>query len=634
MNVGGNLYIAGSGFELTTSTLSVSSPIIYINNSLSGAGNVFDIGLVGHFKTNIYQHTGLVRSAQNNYWTLFSGLTTEPLSGPNLHYSDPTFTIDTLRANILGNLSGNNISANTASFANSTATIDASGNLHANSASFTNIYNPFNQSLNTNDDVQFPHVTVDLGMNVTNGGINSGNIHIGFAGQNPVTVLDADGTSSFASGAVTIDATGNLNSSASAKFQSVSAISLSGVFFGDGSHLIGASLPGQSTINTIVTSTSANWDNVYSTVNSNSATTWNYQGTDLKALSGNWQSGYSTLSSLSGNLQSGYSTLSSLSGNLQSGYSTLSSLSGNFKSGYSTLSSLSGNWQSSYATVSSLSSNWNSLATIYLQFSANALSANYIYGSMNETVFTDGSSLIGNGNDTLTLNYLSGVYINSLLNYKGYTGDNWNNTYTIFSGQSANNISVYSTVSSNSATTWNYQGTDLKALSANWDNTYLNVSANSATWTAGGNSVALQGLSANWQSVYTTVTSYSGNWQSGYNTLSSLSGNWQSSYGTVSSLSGNWQNVYSQYTKMSAASTLSATYIYGNGIETVFTDGSSLSGNGNGSLTMNYASGVYVNTNLYLSSAKLPSKIYLYDPSGVRWQLSVTTTGTLSTVKA
>ncbi len=115
LNVGGNLYVAGSAITLNTSTLSVSSPIIYINNSLSGDGNVFDIGLVGHFNNGLYQHTGLVRSAKNNYWSLFSGLTSEPLLSPTLNYDDPTFTIDTLRANILGSLSGNvigNISGN------------------------------------------------------------------------------------------------------------------------------------------------------------------------------------------------------------------------------------------------------------------------------------------------------------------------------------------------------------------------------------------------------------------------------------------------------------------------------------------------------------------------------------------
>jgi hypothetical protein len=43
---------------------------------------------------------------------------------------------------------------------------------------------------------------------------------------------------------------------------------------------------------TTVNSNSANWSSAYSTVQANSATTWNYQGTDLKALSGNWQTTY------------------------------------------------------------------------------------------------------------------------------------------------------------------------------------------------------------------------------------------------------------------------------------------------------------------------------------------------------
>jgi len=39
---------------------------------------------------------------------------------------------------------------------------------------------------------------------------------------------------------------------------------------------------------------------VYSTVQTNSATNWNYQGTDIKALTANWQSTYTTVSSTSG----------------------------------------------------------------------------------------------------------------------------------------------------------------------------------------------------------------------------------------------------------------------------------------------------------------------------------------------
>ncbi|CAB5226289.1 hypothetical protein UFOVP760_68 [uncultured Caudovirales phage] len=48
---------------------------------------------------------------------------------------------------------------------------------------------------------------------------------------------------------------------------------------------------------------SNNWNSAYTTVQSNSATNWNYQGTDIKALTGNWQSTFGTVSSLSANWQ-------------------------------------------------------------------------------------------------------------------------------------------------------------------------------------------------------------------------------------------------------------------------------------------------------------------------------------------
>ena len=40
---------------------------------------------------------------------------------------------------------------------------------------------------------------------------------------------------------------------------------------------------------------SNNWNSTYSTVQTNSAANWNYQGTDIKALTGNWQSTYTTV---------------------------------------------------------------------------------------------------------------------------------------------------------------------------------------------------------------------------------------------------------------------------------------------------------------------------------------------------
>jgi hypothetical protein len=51
--------------------------------------------------------------------------------------------------------------------------------------------------------------------------------------------------------------------------------------------------------------------------------------------------------------------------------------------------------------------------------STSSISANNIFGQSEETVFTDGSSLVGNGNNTLTFNYQNGVYTNSILALSG-----------------------------------------------------------------------------------------------------------------------------------------------------------------------------------------------------------------------
>jgi hypothetical protein len=78
----------------------------------------------------------------------------------------------------------------------------------------------------------------------------------------------------------------------------VNSLSSLGKIYGDGSELTGI-VAGDSEATTLVRSSSANWTGVYTTVQSNSATNWNYQGTDLKGLSANWQSTYLTVSSLS-----------------------------------------------------------------------------------------------------------------------------------------------------------------------------------------------------------------------------------------------------------------------------------------------------------------------------------------------
>ena len=83
--------------------------------------------------------------------------------------------------------------------------------------------------------------------------------------------------------------------------------------------------------------------------------------------------------------------------------------------------------------------------------------------------------------------------------------DRLSTTNVVFasSGNSDNWSSVYSTVQASSAATWNYQGTDIKSLTASWQDTYTSFSTQSA----------------NNASVYSTTTSNSANWQDAYSKL-------------------------------------------------------------------------------------------------------------------
>lgn len=189
------------------------------------------------------------------------------------------------------------------------------------------------------------------------------------------------------------------------------------------------------------------WNSGYSTVQTNSATTWNYQGTDVKNLTGDWQNTYNIVSSTSAN----------------------------WNDTTSVVQSNSAQWAADSTTdteVRALTSNWQNTYTVFSGQSANN-------ASVSSTVAA---------NSATTWNY-QGTDVKSLT-------ANWQNTYTNFSTQSANNESVYSTVNANSAT-WGTGGggtidTGVRALTANWESTYTTVQSNSSTWGSGGGSFIVE----------------------------------------------------------------------------------------------------------------------------------------------
>jgi hypothetical protein len=131
--------------------------------------------------------------------------------------------------------------------------------------------------------------------------------------------------------------------------------------------------------------------------------------------------------------------------------------------------------------------------------------------------------LVKNSINTLGQYLSSGKDISTLLSpYVTYTivsqnSASWGNgggLYTTFQNQSANNISVYSSV---------------LATSGNWNNVYSSVNSNSS----------------NWNNVYTSVNNTSGNWNNVYSSVNNTSANWNNVYTSVNNTSGNWNSVYS-----------------------------------------------------------------------------------------
>jgi len=141
VSIGGNLYVSGTAAYINVADLVVDDALIYLANS--NPANLLDIGLVAHFTQAPlgYQHTGLVRRAgegRPGTWTLFSGLTTEPLTGNNIDWADKNITLDSLSANIYSS-TGNSYqwSSNwTTTNTNSANWSQAYTNLTTNSATY------------------------------------------------------------------------------------------------------------------------------------------------------------------------------------------------------------------------------------------------------------------------------------------------------------------------------------------------------------------------------------------------------------------------------------------------------------------------------------------------------------------
>ena len=111
------------------------------------------------------------------------------------------------------------------------------------------------------------------------------------------------------------------------------------------------------------------WNSTYNTVQTNSATTWNYQGTDLKDLSAGWVGGNDAFTNLVAN-SAAYLSAVDLS---------FLSVSANWNSVYNTVQTNSAtNWSYQGNDVRALSSVWQGTYTNYSANSASYATQNYV----------------------------------------------------------------------------------------------------------------------------------------------------------------------------------------------------------------------------------------------------------------
>jgi hypothetical protein len=152
--IGGDLHVIGNVYTpnliaTSTSTLNTSSPMVYFQGSPYPYN--FETGFYGHFvggPANVYSHMGFVRNHNNNHWTLFSNVASEPTS-TTINFADPGLIYDTLDLGDINVVNTTQSISTTTGAAVVAGGVGIGGNLNVNSAGYfgylassTNLNNP------------------------------------------------------------------------------------------------------------------------------------------------------------------------------------------------------------------------------------------------------------------------------------------------------------------------------------------------------------------------------------------------------------------------------------------------------------------------------------------------------------
>lgn len=81
VTISGNLTVNGTTTTVSSSSLEITDPMIYMGGG--NTGNTVDLGIVSSFNDGTYQHSGIVRDASDSKWKIFKGVTDEPTTTVN-----------------------------------------------------------------------------------------------------------------------------------------------------------------------------------------------------------------------------------------------------------------------------------------------------------------------------------------------------------------------------------------------------------------------------------------------------------------------------------------------------------------------------------------------------------------------
>ena len=269
-------------------------------------------------------------------------------------------------------------------------------------------------------------------------------------------------------------------------------------------------------IGTDLKALSANWQNAYTNLISNStAYLTSVDLTFLQSPSANWNSVYSYVYASSGleaevtsfvvgnssNIRDANSivfntrhewdetrvTVNSLSGDWDKVYTSVNTTSADWNKVYTSVNNTSGNWNNVYTTVYKTSSDWdNNVAISYSNNSFLPLSGGTVTGSvvfLSSVEFGDGSTVVLFVSDAKVginteipnkeLTVAGSISSSEIIYTQKGNSNFWNDVYTSVSTASGNWDSVYTSVN-NTSGGWDNVYTSVNASSAGWDYTYNN----------------------------------------------------------------------------------------------------------------------------------------------------------------